>query len=267
MFGDARGVSAAYAPGVSDRALPRPTSALADRVRRWLGPAPTYAPNAADARLVRVAGLELPLRATVAVLVVTTVVCLDWSRTFIPPSVLELQRAAPAERYQAAERLVLFALVPLLLVIAAFRDDPRRYGLGLGNWRVALPIAIGGAAVMTPIILALAARPEFSAYYGPSRASVGDVLVTNLLDLPPTEFLIRGFLMFALLRVIGPIAVVVATLPFVFSHLSKPELELLSTFFGGVAYGWLDWRTGSIWWSAATHVFLVTLLVSSVSPG
>jgi membrane protease YdiL (CAAX protease family) len=88
--------------------------------------------------------------------------------------------------------------------------------------------------------------------------------VTNLLDLPATEFLIRGFLMFALVRVVGPVGVVLATLPFVFSHLGKPEIELLSTFFGGLAYGWLDWRTGSIWWSAATHVVLVTILVSSM---
>jgi hypothetical protein len=99
-----------------------------------------------------------------------------------------------------------------------------------------------------------------------SGAAIPDLLVPNLLDLPPTEFLIRGFLLFALLRVVGPIAVVLATLPLVFSHLSKPEIELLSTFFGGLAYGWLDWRTGSIWWSAASHVFLVTLLVAAAQP-
>jgi membrane protease YdiL (CAAX protease family) len=236
----------------------------ADRVRRWLGPAPTYPATEADRRAVSIGGLELPVRATVAVLVVAIVVCLDWSRTFIPPAILDLDRAAAAVRYQASERLLLFGLVPLLVVVGLFRDKPARYGLGLGNWRVGVPIALVGATVMAPIIVWLTSRPDFAAYYGPSRAGLADVLATNLLDLPSTEFLMRGFLMFALLRTVGPIAVVIATLPFVFSHLSKPEIELLSTFFGGLAYGWLDWRTGSIWWSAATHVFLVTLLVASV---
>ena len=51
--------------------------------------------------------------------------------------------------------------------------------------------------------------------------------------------------MFALIRVVGPIGILLATLPFAFGHLGKPELETLSTVIGGFAYGWLDWRTGS----------------------
>ncbi|HEY3523555.1 MAG TPA: type II CAAX endopeptidase family protein [Candidatus Limnocylindrales bacterium] len=242
------------------------TEPLPERLAAWWRPPPTYTAAAADDHSVDVAGLELPLRATVAVLVVATAVVLDWSRTFIPPAILDLDRAPGAMRYQALERFVLFGIVPLAIVVLAFRDRPERYGLGLGNWRVGLPLAALGVAIVGPVIVWLAARPEFAAYYGPSRAPLPDLLITNLLDLPPTEFLIRGFLMFTLLRAIGPIAVVVATLPFVFSHLSKPEIELLSTFFGGLVYGWLDWRTGSIWWSAAAHVTLVTLLLASVGP-
>jgi membrane protease YdiL (CAAX protease family) len=240
---------------------------VAERVRRWLGPSPSYPADAADRRTFDLAGLELPARATIATLVVVTVVCLDWSRTFIPQPVLDLQRAAPAIRYQALERTILFGLVPLLVIVLAFRDRLERYGLGPGRWRIGLPVALAGILVFAPVVVWLASRPDFAAYYGPSGAGPIDVLVTNLLDLPPTELLLRGFLMFTLLRVVGPFGVVLATLPFVFSHLSKPEVELLSTFFGGLAYGWLDWRTGSIWWSALTHVALVTLLVASVRPG
>ena len=81
----------------------------------------------------------------------------------------------------------------------------------------------------------------------------------------PAEFLFRGFLMFALVRVIGPMGVVVATLPFAFTHLSKPEAETLSTLVGGLAFGWLNWRTGSILYSAAAHVFILTLLVANAT--
>jgi membrane protease YdiL (CAAX protease family) len=89
--------------------------------------------------------------------------------------------------------------------------------------------------------------------------------VTYGLDLFASEFLLRGFLMFALLRVIGPIGLLVATMPFVFAHLGKPEIELFSTLFGGLVYAWVDWRTGSIVWSVIAHTYIVTLLITLAS--
>ena len=62
-------------------------------------------------------------------------------------------------------------------------------------------------------------------------------------------------------RLLTPLGRVVAQLPFVFSHLNKPEIELLSTLFGGLVYGWVNWRTGSILWSILPHVYIVTLAV------
>jgi membrane protease YdiL (CAAX protease family) len=65
--------------------------------------------------------------------------------------------------------------------------------------------------------------------------------------------------MMTLVRAMGPIGVLVATLPFVFAHIGKPELELFSTLGGGLVYGWLAWRTGSIWYGAAGHVAILTM--------
>lgn len=237
---------------------------LRRRARALFDASPTYEPSARDLRTVRLAGVVLPLRATVAVLVVVTVVSLDWSRTFIPKAILDLNRAPEALLYQAATRFILFGLLPLAVIVLAERDQPARSGLRIGAWRVGLGLAVVGVAILAPIVLVLARQPDFQAFYRPSVAPLPMLLATNLLDLPATEFLMRGFLMFALLRSIGPMAIVVATVPFVFSHLGKPEVELLSTFFGGLVYGWLDWRTGSIVWSALAHVAIVTLLLVAV---
>ena len=114
---------------------------------------------------------------------------------------------------------------------------------------------------LAPVILLLANLPDFRAYYVPSDEPVPGLLVTNILDLFSTEFLFRGFLMLALARYFGPIALVIALFPFTFVHLTKPETELLSTFVGGAIYGWFAWRTGSILWGAAAHVYIVTLLI------
>jgi membrane protease YdiL (CAAX protease family) len=165
------------------------------------------------------------------------------------------------QRLQAFDRLALFVAIPLLVVLLGFRDRPSRYGLRLGDWRWGLGLAIAGCAVMTPIVLAVAGAQDFHDYYAPSWSSLPDVLATNWIDLFSAEFLFRGFLMLALIRAIGPIGVLVATLPFVFSHLTKPELELLSTLAGGMAYGWLTWRTGSILWGALAHTYILTLVM------
>jgi membrane protease YdiL (CAAX protease family) len=119
---------------------------------------------------------------------------------------------------------------------------------------------VAGCIVMTPIVLWFATQPDVRAFYGPSAAPVGQVLVTNALDLAAAEFLFRGFLMLTLVRVMGPIGVLVATMPFVFAHLGKPELELFSTLGGGLVYGWLAWRTRSIVWGAIGHTYILTLV-------
>ena len=248
----------------------RVVTAVADTLRGRLVAAfarvPDYPADAADRRTFTIAGLELPLRATVAIGLATFVLLFDYSRTFIPEGIQDLGRAAPALRYQALERVIAFGLVPLAVVLLAFRDRPSRYGLTIGDWRWGLGLAVAGCAVMTPVVLTLTRIDAFREYYAVSSTNLADVLATNALDLIPTEFLFRGFLMFTLVRAIGPVGVVVATMPFVFSHLGKPEIELFSTLFGGLVYGWLDWRTGSIAWSAAAHIYIVTLLLVAVGP-
>jgi membrane protease YdiL (CAAX protease family) len=227
----------------------------------WIVRAPPYPPSPADLRTFDLAGLRLPLRATIAVTVMVFAVLLDFNRSFIPDELISYDRNPGMMRLQALDRLVLYAAIPLLVVVLVFRDRPSRYGVRIGDWRAGAALAGAGCLVMTPIVVWFAGQADVVGYYAPSAASLPDVAVTNAVDLFSAEFLFRGFLMFALIRAIGPIGVLVATLPFVFSHLTKPELELLSTLGGGMLYGWLAWRTGSILWGAAAHTFILTLVV------
>jgi membrane protease YdiL (CAAX protease family) len=223
--------------------------------------APAYPADPADLRTIRIVGLDLPIRASVALVYVTLAILLDYSRTFIPDAIGQLGLGAEGLRYQSIERLVLFLVVPLVVVVFGFRDAPARYGLRLGDWRWGLGLIVVGCAAMTPVVMVLAGLPDFRAYYSPSLASVPDLIVTNTLDLLPAEFLLRGLLMFAVIRVIGPIGLLVVQIPFVLVHIGKPEIELFSTLFGGFVYAWVDWRTGSILWSALAHIYIVTMLV------
>ncbi|HYK95415.1 MAG TPA: CPBP family intramembrane glutamic endopeptidase [Candidatus Dormibacteraeota bacterium] len=220
-------------------------------------------PDAGDLRDGRLAGLSFPIRASIAVFAVTALILVDQLHWLLPAGgdattdVLGL-RLIPVARFG------LFLVAPLGLVLLAFRDRPGRYGLRLGDWRWGVALLLAGLAVMTPIILGLAGLQSFRSFYGGATVPLGAALLNNLVELIPAEFLLRGFLMFALWRRIGPLALVVVQVPFVLTHLGKPDVELWSTFIGGSIFAWLDWRTGSILWSALGHVYVLTLMLVAV---
>jgi len=185
---------------------------------------------------------------------------MDFARVLLPPSIQELGHSANGLRAIAVERVVIWLVVPLAIVVLGFRDSPRRYGLTLGDAPAGAVLALVGSVLMTPVVLWFASLPDVVAYYSESAAPVADIVATNILDLTAAEFLFRGFLMFTLVRSIGPLGVLIAVMPFAFGHLGKPVLELLSTLGGGLAYGWLAWRTRSIVWGAIAHIYILSLV-------
>lgn len=235
-----------------------------DRVRALSARAtagPEYPPDAGDLVDARLFGLDLPVRASVALFAVTAIILVDqlgWLMPALPSGGVAGLEAITVERF------VLFLLVPVGIVALVFRDSPARYGLRLGDWRWGAGLLLAGLAVMTPIILALSGLESFRAYYGGGTIPLGARVANHLLELVPAEFLLRGFLMFALWRRIGPLALVIVQVPFILTHLGKPEVELWSTFVGGSVFAWLDWRTGSILWSALGHVYVLTLMVVAI---
>lgn len=235
-----------------------------DRLRRLYQGAtagPAYPPDDGDLVDVRLFGLAFPLRASVAIVAVTAIILVDqlgWAMPAFPAAGVAGVDAITLQRF------VLFLVVPVAIVALLFRDSPARYGLRLGDWRWGVGLLLAGLVVMTPIILALSGLASFRDYYGSSPVALGAHVANNLVELVPAEFLLRGFLMFALWRRIGPLALVVSLVPFVLTHLGKPAVELWSTFIGGSIFAWLDWRTGSILWSALGHVYVLTLMLLAV---
>jgi membrane protease YdiL (CAAX protease family) len=241
--------------------LDRGLGARFGRLRAALIAGPAYPPDAADRRTFTIAGLELPLRATLVVAVATLVQIFDYSETFLPADYHRQPWGSGPATYLAVQRTVLFGLLPLAVVMFAMRDRPGRYGLGLGDVRWGVALASLGTLLMLPVILAVVQLPDFRTYYAPFSVPLPRLLLTHSLDLVASEFLYRGFLMMTLIRAIGPFGVVVALLPFAFAHLGKPDPDVLTTLAGGLASGWLAWRTGSIWYGAAAHVAIYTFAI------
>jgi membrane protease YdiL (CAAX protease family) len=241
------------------------TRSIAIPAWTWLTTPPPDVVTDADRRTIDLVGLRLPARASAAVAIATIVLLVDFSRILLPAAVVAAGRSPDGLRGIALERLLVFVVIPLAVVLLAFRDRPQRYGLTLGDVAAGASLMLVGVAVMTPIVLWFATLPDVRAYYAPSASALPDIVITNAIDLTAAEFLFRGFLMFTLVRAVGPIGVLIAVMPFAYAHVGKPVLELLSTLGGGLAYGWLAWRTRSIVWGSIAHVYILTLVTLAAS--
>ncbi len=173
-------------------------------------------------------------------------------------------------RHESVERAFFYLVVPLLVIWIVFRDSPVRYGFRIGDWRRGLILTAAACGGLAVVVWYVAHTPAFRGYYAPRAESAGLPLALDVaLNLVGWEFLFRGFLLFALYPVCGPLAIVLQAVPFTIAHFGKPELETLSCIFGGSALGYVAWRTRSFLYPFLIHWFLTTftLLVASGALG
>ncbi len=155
--------------------------------------------------------------------------------------------------------VILYFLIPLGIILVLFREDPRRFGLSLGNWRRGILFCVFGIALMAMVIGLLARLDEFQQYYSlgifehPEVAKVVRFALRQGVYMFSWEFIFRGFMLFGLKDKFGSLAIWIQAIPFAIMHLGKPELETLSTIFGGAAFGYIDLESRSILPSFVIH--------------
>jgi len=161
--------------------------------------------------------------------------------------------------YKYLDRVILYLVIPLVIILVVFRENPRNYGLALGDWKVGLIITALGILFMAPIIYFLGRGDEsMKTYY---QGFVPGLPWTTFLDLIGWEFFFRGWILFAYARKFGAEALWLQAVPFALAHIGKPEIETLSTIFGGFAFGWVAWRTRSFVWPFLIHWFIATFII------
>ena len=84
---------------------------------------------------------------------------------------------------------------------------------------------------------------------------------TTFIDLVGWEFFFRGWILFGYARKFGPEALWLQAVPFALAHIGKPEIETLSTIFGGFAFGWVAWRTRSFLYPFLIHWFIASFVI------
>jgi membrane protease YdiL (CAAX protease family) len=155
--------------------------------------------------------------------------------------------------------VILYLIVPLVIIVFVFRETPASFGFSLGEWKSGLLLTALGVLFMAPIIYYLGHdNPSMRDYY---RSYTAGLPWTTFLDLIGWEFLFRGWILFGYARKFGPESLWLQAVPFALMHNSKPELETLSTIFGGFAFGWVAYRTRSFLYPFLIHWFIATFII------
>ena len=162
------------------------------------------------------------------------------------------------------DRLGLYLLIPLLVIVLAFRKSPRDYGFQWGDWRAGLALTAIVIALAAPIIWVTVRSDAAIVDYYAKQWSAAAPLFT-FLDLLGWEFFFRGFLLFGYARLFGSHALWLQAVPFALAHLSKPPVETYSTIFGGFLFGLVAWRTRSFVYPFLIHWFIATFTMWAAS--
>lgn len=164
--------------------------------------------------------------------------------------------------YQFAAAFVLWLLVPLGLHQPLRLGRLRELGLGLGDVRAGVVVALLGITVIAiPGGLSAGGMADFRAEYPLARAAtlsltsfVAYELAYGLLYYTSWEVFFRGFLQLGLSRHIGPAAaLLVQTTASTLLHIGKPTGEVWAALAAGFLFGVLVLRTRSVWPLVLVH--------------
>lgn len=187
---------------------------------------------------------------------------LDWkiaTISIISTLVLMIDHYHQLTPWKALDRTILYLVIPMVIIIFLFRESPANYGFCLGNWKAGLLITIASIILITPILWFVGrGDPTMRNYY---EGLVGGLPWTTFADLFGWEFIFRGWLLFGYAKKFGPEALWLQAVPFALAHIGKPEIETLSTIFGGFIFGWVAWKTKSFVYPFLIHWFVATFTI------
>jgi uncharacterized protein len=205
------------------------------------------------------------------VVLVVSAVCLIVPRYFGQqnslnkyPSLAKLYAFLPypelhGNAHWALFKLINYGVIPYLCMRWVLRRPLSDFGVRFVESRRSLQVYAAMLLVMIPCVLLASTTDAFLRTY-PKYHAAGSAIVPLLvwealygLQFLLLELFFRGFMAFALARVMGSLALFVMIVPYAMIHNSKPLAEALGSIIAGLALGTIALRTGSIWGGVLLH--------------
>jgi membrane protease YdiL (CAAX protease family) len=163
-------------------------------------------------------------------------------------------------RYHTFGSLLLRYAVLYLAIPAAgllvLRLNPLDTGLRLGDYRRWRVHVLAACAVALAAVLIGARFESVGAYYEPrSVTPLARYIAERIVIIFAIEYMYRGFLLFGLRKDYGEAAILVQMIPFALLHAGKPEIETIGCILTGLYFGYVAYRTGSMWPVFIIHLF------------
>jgi len=148
---------------------------------------------------------------------------------------------------------VLFYLVPALIAIWLLGISLSTVGLTPGAWRTGLIWTGVLAAIILGVGVALALIRSRQGKQISEQPPLLTLVIISGAGTFQLEFLFRGFLLFLLLPEFGAVAVVLQMVPHALSHADRKIGETFLSIPGGLFFGWIAWKTGSLYYPFLIH--------------
>lgn len=164
------------------------------------------------------------------------------------------------------------ALIPMIAVSIKNRKFVLTdFGFSKGDLRLSLIITGVSIAVMVPIVIIASRFADFRQVYPLFKPMARGGMTFVLYELYFLvffvfwEYLFRGFMLFSMSKHSGLIyAVLMQAAIFTFAHLGKPEIETISSLFGGLFLGIIIYRVRSFLPAAIIH-FVIALTMDIIA--
>jgi len=173
--------------------------------------------------------------------------------------------------FMFASAFFLLGIIPVCIIWFVFKERCRDYGLCIGDKAFGFKsVFILFPVIAVALLLPASQTPEMRNFY-PFDQSITSVsssfiqlqLWRGILFYSAWEFFFRGFMLFGLRKYGGDwFAICIQTIPQCLWHIGMPTGEILSSILGGILFGFLALRTGSILWPFILH-YLIGITMDS----
>ena len=170
------------------------------------------------------------------------------------------------EVYSDVAQFLLGFVIPVVVLRLAFRQRADQMGLGLGDARMALALAVLYAPAVAVACWLLSSTDSFLDKY-PGFDGAKDAWtvflgyqLSMLVYWIGWEYLWRGFVLFGTRHTLGVYAIFVQMIPFAVLHIRKPPAEALLSIPGALILAVIVWRCRSFWIAVPIHAFQMLMI-------